>query len=646
MRSAWMHVTLIVVVASIALFTNLGGPRLWDRDEPRNAGCALEMMQRGDWVVPVFNHELRAHKPVLLYWLIMSAYGAFGVNEFAARFWSAVLGVVTALATYGIGRRLFNARVGLWSAVILATSLMFDVAGRAATPDSALICCSTLSLLVYVGGVFRPKVGGTGPEHAPLAPGPREVGWDEGPNGDWFPTRWIVVAGMYAMMGLAVLAKGPVGFLLPASVLGSFLASMRFRCRADVSALVPPGPSDSHPADRANSRSLDAATCGGWRRALACWHPWHLLRTIWSMRPFTALVVLAAVALPWYAWVGWRTDGRFLQVFFWEHNVERATRTLEGHGGPLLFYPVAILVGFFPWSVFAVPTLIGFVAGLRRRDAETPGYRLAACWIASYVLFFSLAQTKLPSYVTPCYPALALLTGSFLDQWIDRRLTLRPIWPQLAFAVWGLVGLALVIALPLLARKYLPGDSWLGVIGIIPLAGAVVSLRFVQRERRAAAAVSFAVAAVALTTSLLGLAAWRVDRHQQYPQLLAALEKLQGDPQIGAYGWLEPSFLFYAGRPIQDLDLAGERTASPRGPWDPRPCPSPQVFFGDGTDRYIVTTERAWEVLQPLLPPQAVVLAQCPLLFKRDRLLLVGRAAGPDAPTPGASAKRQIPGAG
>ena len=664
MRRIWMHLVLIIVVAGIALFTNLGGPRLWDRDEPRNAGCALEMLQRGDWVVPFFNGELRAHKPALLYWLIMSAYSLFGVNEFAARFWSAALGMGTALATYGIGRRLFHARVGLWSAVILSTSLMFDVAGRAATPDSTLIFFSTLSLLVYVWGVFRPKVDEAGPSSNSLAPvllgeawgeGPRNnslapvlrgEGGGEGPNNYWFPARWVVVAGMYALMGLAVLAKGPVGFLLPASVMASFLAIMRFQGRPDFPGFHLDGPRRGTEGNLPDGRPSQAEQdglgrpsykdglgrpsykTGWWRRRLACWRllaPPHILRTLWSMRPFTAILVVAAVALPWYAWVGWRTDGKFLQIFFWEHNFERATRTLEGHGGSLLYYPVAILVGFFPWSVFAVPTLIDFVSGLRRRDVETPGYLLAGCWIASYVAIFSLARTKLPSYVTPCYPALALLMGCFLDHWINRRLAIRRIWPLLAFATLGLAGLASVIALPLLARRYLPGESWLGVIGIIPLAGAVVGWGFTKRECRGAAAVSFATTAVVLITSLLGCVAWRIDQHQQYPALLAAIDELGGDPQIGAYGWLEPSFLFYAGRPIQDLDFKSDGAWAPRGPWDPKPRPNPRVFFGDGKDRYIVTTDRAWQVLQPLLPPQAIVMAQYPLLFKRDRLLLLGR---------------------
>ena len=65
---------MVAAIAAFVMLTNLGGPRLWDRDEPRNAGCAWEMLARGDWVVPVFNGELRTHKPVLLYWCIMASY--------------------------------------------------------------------------------------------------------------------------------------------------------------------------------------------------------------------------------------------------------------------------------------------------------------------------------------------------------------------------------------------------------------------------------------------------------------------------------------------------------------------------------------------------------------------------------------------
>ena len=96
----WRWLLIVIVIACTIFFTNLGVAQLWDRDEPRNAGCAAEMLQRNDWVVPIFNGELRYQKPVLLYWLTMSAYQLFGVNEFAARLPSALLAVGTIAITY------------------------------------------------------------------------------------------------------------------------------------------------------------------------------------------------------------------------------------------------------------------------------------------------------------------------------------------------------------------------------------------------------------------------------------------------------------------------------------------------------------------------------------------------------------------
>ena len=63
MRGTAGQIAIILLVTITVFFTNLGVPRLWDRDEPRNAGCAAEMLARNDWVVPIFNSQLRPHKP-------------------------------------------------------------------------------------------------------------------------------------------------------------------------------------------------------------------------------------------------------------------------------------------------------------------------------------------------------------------------------------------------------------------------------------------------------------------------------------------------------------------------------------------------------------------------------------------------------
>ncbi|MGD0519388.1 MAG: phospholipid carrier-dependent glycosyltransferase, partial [Thermoguttaceae bacterium] len=142
----------IIAAAAIIFFTYLGAASLWDEDETLYASIAREMLQRGDWVVPMFNGHMFPEKPPLMFWLMIAGFELFGQNEFGARFFSALLGVGTALVTYHLGRLLFNPRVGFWAGLIAASSIIFTVSARAATVDSALVFVSTLALLCFVAG--------------------------------------------------------------------------------------------------------------------------------------------------------------------------------------------------------------------------------------------------------------------------------------------------------------------------------------------------------------------------------------------------------------------------------------------------------------------------------------------------------------
>ena len=633
------QVTLVIVVAAVVLFTNLGGPRLWDRDEPRNAGCAREMMQRGDWVTPVFNGELRSHKPVLLYWLIMTGYQMFGVGEFAARFWSAALSVGTAICTYAIGRRVFGTTCGLWAGIAVSTSLMFGVVGRAATPDATLIFFSTLALAVYVHGI--PASCWRNPDAAE-SDSPQQMPTNAGVVGDWtaaakqfFPTNGFIVVAMYAAMGLAVLAKGPVGLVMPTAVIGMFLLIMRLgddrfsHRRHGVEALPP---SRSPGRWNSTSRGIGRAVLG----IVRVFAPAHFLRTCWVMRPLTAIAVALGVALPWYLWVGWRTDGEFLRGFFLDHNLGRATAAMEGHAGAPFYYPLTILVGLFPWSVLLVPIILETYSGLRRNNKHRAGYVLALCWIGVYVGIFTLARTKLPSYVTPCYPALALLVGRTIQCWVEGRTTDRLLWPRLSCASLASVGVLLMIALPWIAGRYLPGEQWLGALGCIPLTGGVACWWCIERRRFLISASMMASTATLFTTALLGGVADRVSRHQQNDILLAKIEQLDGPIELSAFGLLEPSWIFYGQRQINELHASGAAVwlgqwIETDGRWHPKP---PQGLgdvaakSGETKETLIITTDRHLERLESGLASPVEILADVPLFLKRDRLLLVRTNAG------------------
>lgn len=580
MRQTVRDLTIVGLVAAVMLLTNLGAARLWDRDEPRNAGCAVEMLARGDWVTPVFNNELRAHKPVLLYWLIMLAYEMFGVTEFAARFWSAVIGILTCLATYDIGRRLFDRSAGCWAGVILSTCLAFDMSARAATPDALLVGCTTLTFWFFVRGAF------------PLAQTANRTDLRR-PD---FSTSWSQSVLMFACMGLGVLAKGPVGCLLPTAVIGLFLLIVR----------CPPA-----------LESRDSARRRDWLRYLSrLLAPNHLVRTAWSMRPLTAVLAILSVAAPWYVSVGLRTDGEFLREFFLDHNLGRATSSREGHHGPfLLYYVGAMLVGFFPWSAFAVPVARSAMNRVRDGHPWRCGFVFTGCWIAVYVVLFSFAATKLPSYIAPCYPALALLAGCWLRGWVSGESPVSRSWMRAALVVWGTIGMAWMILWPWLTRSLFPGELGLAMLGATLLAGAVAAWRWLHQGRSRRAAYAMVATSMGFVLGLFAVAVPSVDRHQQNHLVLQAIQQAGENPQVGAFGLLEPSWVFYGGRPIVELTAPGQKTQ-----------PNVREFFGTGEERFVLTTDRHWEHLKRKLPDSAGIVAECPLFLKKDRLLLIGRA--------------------
>ena len=111
----WLPWVLLAAVCLLGFFAALGSFHLIDVDEPRYAGAAREMMAGGDWLTPHFNSVVRFDKPVLFYWLIALAYGIFGINEFAARFWSAALASGLVFFLYGAMRRDMGERAAIRS---------------------------------------------------------------------------------------------------------------------------------------------------------------------------------------------------------------------------------------------------------------------------------------------------------------------------------------------------------------------------------------------------------------------------------------------------------------------------------------------------------------------------------------------------
>jgi 4-amino-4-deoxy-L-arabinose transferase-like glycosyltransferase len=188
--------------------------------------------------------------------------------------------------------------------------------------------------------------------------------------------RWPA-RGMWAAMALAVLVKGPVGLLIPAMALGGCLLAL--------------------PEARAGLRRL---------------FPWE------------GPALFLAIAAPWYALALSANGWAFVEGFVIKHHLTRYTGVISSHAGPLWFYLPVVLVGFFPWSSFLPAALWRAAKTAYGRHAGTAGDRLAVaclCWLSGLFVFFSLAGTKLPSYLFPAFPAMALLVGQAISN--EKRTT-------------------------------------------------------------------------------------------------------------------------------------------------------------------------------------------------------------------------------
>jgi 4-amino-4-deoxy-L-arabinose transferase-like glycosyltransferase len=593
MAARLQHQAWIVAVGLAVFFVNLGGSRLWDDDETKNATCAREMFLRGDWVVPTFNSELRTDKPPLAYWLMIGAYQVFGVTEFAARLPSAILALGTTLATYHLGRLLFGPRAGLWGSAILATSLMFVWIGRAATPDSALIFCTTAALLMYVWSLCGGREGGFLSDWKSIPPGEFAMA---------MPRSTAATVAMYALLGLAVLAKGPIGVLLPCATIGLFMLTVCVRSHVR-----------TRPPERTTLASLSVfhlRRCAAQISEAVRWSP----ATLRAMRPLLLAATVLAVALPWYLLVSLRTNSLWPQGFFLTHNFERFLQPIGGHRGGIFFHPLVLMGGFFPWTFLLPVGISQLVRRVRSCDPRAAAYLFLAIWALVWFVFFSICETKLPNYVLPAYPALAIIGGAWVADRVamPARRTIR-LWLCAQWVSLAVFGALLWVVSKTILPRWMPeaaGFAWLGLILIV---GAGSSWILHRRGNALGAFGSLVVSTVLLLVAAFTVAAPAVSRRQNGTQLAEALRRMAFQPdRIAMYRVGDAGFIYYTDSRCQ------------KGSED---CSGVQSMFAHSDRPLLVTDEEGYASIRSLLPADARIVGRQPRWLRSGDIVFVGRQA-------------------
>ena len=514
----WMSILWLLLIGWLAFFWNLGSTGLIDETEPLFAEAARQMTVTGDWITPFFDGETRFDKPALIYWLIAIAYKILGVNSWAVRLPSAI----AAMGLVGVG---FYTLL-LFGDSTSKSSVQSTRNWFCAALGSALIALNPLTIVWARTGVSDMLL--TGCIGAALLS--FFIGYAQ-PSKPALQARWYLA--FYVLIAGAILTKGPVGIVLPGLVIGLFLLYLG-----------------------------------------------NALEVLREMRLLLGSVVIAAIALPWYVLIIWRNGRAFIDSFFGYHNLERFTEVVNGHAAPWYFYFLVVLLGFAPWSVYLPSAIARLQFWQRSRWCSAPRSShlglFALFWFASIFGFFTIAVTKLPSYVLPLMPAAAILVALMWDSAWRVKGKKQPhslVWSGWLNVIFLLAVAGALFYLPdiigadpaipnldkLIQRSGLPV---LGSViwGLTALIGAVLLLRRRGRWLWSVNLVGF----IAFVIFVLTPAYFLVDQARQLPlrELSAIAAKAdQPSEDLIMIGFKKPSVVFYAQRSVTYIKTADDGVA-------------------------------------------------------------------------------------
>ncbi|MGE0820684.1 MAG: ArnT family glycosyltransferase [Candidatus Binatia bacterium] len=495
----------LTVLCALLYLWGLADIPFYTKGEPREATVVWEIYTTGEWILPLRNGHMIPSKPPLFHWfgtLISYAWGE--VTEFTIRLPSALLAIIGVLITYCAGVALWGVGAGLVAAVVLATSFEWGRAATIARVDMTLTVCM-VAAFVFFYFIYRQRT-----------------------------VRWYTVLAFYALMGLATLAKGPVGVILPGLTIVIFLALQR-----DLSYL----------------RQLYVIAGG--------------------------LLVLV-IAGSWYGLALWQGGYDFFAKQIMKENVLRFFTSDAGHEHPFYYFLPNIFLGMAPWSFFFPPFLV-YLYQQRRVWAEKQ-FLYFIVWTATVFVFYSIATSKRSVYILPLYPAVALLFGAWWQALRRGEVCLPPVLFRLiqgcSYVCVIFVGIVMVaIGLQALGydplaviRRFLhPRDQsnlplFTGIVNDYPYAfllwgiavsGAMMSL-VVGIQRRYwgwvfAGLSTFTVVSAFLTHEVFQPT---VATTRTYRPFMERVVKQVGDSPLFFYQTFDNGALFYSRRRIPQYDAA------------------------------------------------------------------------------------------
>lgn len=384
----------LLIVCYFIFFFNIGNYPLMDVDETRYVSMARDMFHCKDFLTLYLNGEFFFEKPPLYFWGECLSFAIFGkVTEFTARFPVALYGTLSTLLLYFTGKKIVSRRFGVISALILATTLEFVVLAKFAILDIVVTTCVGFSVMF---GFLTQFVQ------------------DKNKKYMW----WL----FYIFSGLAVMAKGIPGFVVPFAVM--FFVTIANKTFKQV------------------------------------FKPQYIL---------PGFLLFFLIVLPWHLIMFKIHDPLFFHEYIIKHHIERFLNSNEiNREQPFYFYILTVLWGLVPWIFSAIAVGITKLKSIKKfnvTELSNPQKYLLFNAIAFVVtmLFFSSSSTKLITYILPVYFFTACILGFVWEDYMFNKKYEKPI----NITVYILGGICILAGiLTCFAKFVLPAQTYSDLLTI------------------------------------------------------------------------------------------------------------------------------------------------------------------------------------
>jgi 4-amino-4-deoxy-L-arabinose transferase-like glycosyltransferase len=489
----------IILLGMLFFMPFLGGVHLFDWDEINFAECAREMVVSGNYSRPTMNFQPFWEKPPFFFWLQAASMNVFGVGEYAARFPNALCGIATLLTIFAIGKKHYNRRFAWWWVLLYFGSVLPHLYFKSGIIDPWFNLFIFLSLYFLLVPNQQEKEQTQSQLQVTNTSDTSEIA-SKAKDTDSKRIKDLLIAGIFS--GLAILTKGPVGYLIAALTFFSYLTVFRKWT---------------------------------WERLL------H-----WVYFSIAALLVM----LLWFG-IEIIHNGWWFMDEFIKYQLRLAKTEDAGHGGFIGYHPVILFFGCFPASIFALRTLFS----KHQFDGENLNvtrWMKTLFWVV--LILFSVVQSKIVHYSSMCYLPLTYLAALNIYK-IDKTQKFNS-WIRNGILVLGILIGLVATAVPYLGVNihlldaFIEKDSftyhnldaqvhwtyWQSIPGLILLATVLLSLTHNLWTLRKRLTILFIGTALFVQTALISFIG-RVEGYSQNAAIEFYKSKVTENCQIETYSF-------------------------------------------------------------------------------------------------------------